>query len=51
MASIVQRIRDYLQSTKGRENTEKVKTAARDPQNRQRLRRLMEQVRGHRAHR
>ncbi|WP_432923722.1 hypothetical protein ACQPZZ_27385 [Microbispora sp. CA-135349] len=51
MASIVQRIRDYLQSPKGRENVEKTKTAVRDPQNQQRLRRLMDQVRGHRAHR
>ncbi|MBE3009837.1 hypothetical protein IL992_11630 [Microbispora sp. NEAU-D428] len=51
MASIVQRIREYLQSPKGHENVEKAKTMARDPENRQRLRRLMDQMRGHRAHR
>ncbi|GGO13134.1 hypothetical protein [Microbispora bryophytorum] len=51
MSSIVQRIRDYLQSPKGRENVEKVKTKARDPHNQQRLRRLMDQWRGHRTHR
>ncbi|XVQ83345.1 hypothetical protein ACQP2K_31580 [Microbispora siamensis] len=50
MASIVQRIRDYLQSPKGHENVEKAKTMARDPENRQRLRRLMDQMRGHRTH-
>ncbi|GAB3147157.1 hypothetical protein [Microbispora hainanensis] len=50
MASIVQRIREYLQTPKGRENVEKAKTMARDPQNRQRVRRLMDQWRGHRTH-
>ncbi|WP_169949506.1 hypothetical protein [Microbispora sp. H11081] len=50
MASIVQRIRDYLQTPKGRENVEKVKTMARDPQHQQRLRRLMDQWRGRRIH-
>ena len=50
MASIVQRIKDYLQSSKGRENVEKVETMAREPENRQRLRRLVDQWRGHRTH-
>ncbi|WP_182884892.1 hypothetical protein [Microbispora sp. H10885] len=49
MANIVQRIREYLQTPKGRENMEKAKTMARDPENQQRLRRLMDQVRGHRT--
>lgn len=51
MASIVQRIREYLHSPKGRESVEKAKTATRDPEKRQRLRRLMDQWRGHRTHR
>lgn len=50
MASIVDRIKDYLHSPKGRENVERAKTAARDPQNQQRLRRLMDQWRSHRTH-
>ena len=51
MASIVQRIREYLQSPKGQANVEKAKTMTRDPENRQRVRRLMDQWRGHRTHR
>jgi len=49
MASIVQRIKDYLQTPRGRQNVEKAKTMARDPRNQQRLRRLMDQWRGHKT--
>ncbi|GAA0369820.1 hypothetical protein GCM10009530_19870 [Microbispora corallina] len=49
MASIVQRIKEYFQSQKGREGVERVKTMARDPRNRERVHRLMDQWRGRRA--
>ncbi|MEW9530365.1 hypothetical protein [Microbispora sp. NPDC049125] len=49
MASIVQRIKDYLQTPRGRQNVEKVKTMARDPRNQQRLRQFMDRWRGHRT--
>jgi hypothetical protein len=50
MASIVQRIKEYFQSRKGRQAVERAKTTAKDPRNKQRVRRLMDQWRGQRIH-
>jgi hypothetical protein len=49
MAKIVDRIKEYLRGPKGRRMTEKAKTMARDPRNRQRFQRLMDRVRGHKT--
>jgi hypothetical protein len=49
MAKIVDRIKEYFRGGQGRRMTEKAKTMARDPRNKQRLQRLMDRVRGHKA--
>ncbi|MEU9884133.1 hypothetical protein AB0M95_04425 [Sphaerisporangium sp. NPDC051017] len=42
---MVERIKEYLRSAKGRENVEKAKTMARDPQNQRKLRELVDRWR------
>ena len=45
MASIWQRVRDFLRSPQGRRLTEQVKRAARDPKNQQRVREAVRRMR------
>ncbi|WP_214412914.1 hypothetical protein [Sphaerisporangium fuscum] len=45
MASVVERIKEYLRSQKGQEQVEKVKTMARDPENQRKLREFMDRFR------
>ncbi|GAA4559837.1 hypothetical protein GCM10023193_18380 [Planotetraspora kaengkrachanensis] len=47
MAKLIERIKEYLRGPQGRRMTEKAKTMARDPRNRERLQRLMDRMRGH----
>ncbi|MEU8268876.1 hypothetical protein AB0B89_17100 [Sphaerisporangium sp. NPDC049002] len=51
MASMVDRIKDYLRSPKGHEQVEKVKTMAKDQQNQRKLREFMDKWRGRKTHR
>ncbi|WP_169789038.1 hypothetical protein [Nonomuraea candida] len=48
MATLMDRVRAYLRSPKGRANMEKAKQLARDPRNQQKARRLLERFRGRR---
>ena len=45
MASIWQRVKDFLRSPQGRKLTEQVKQAARDPRNQQRVRDAVKRLR------
>jgi hypothetical protein len=45
MASIWQRVRDYLRSPQGRRLTEQIKQAAKDPRNQQRVRDAVRRIR------
>jgi hypothetical protein len=49
MANIIERIKQYFRSPEGKRMTEKAKSVARDPRNKQRLQRLMDRLRGHKA--
>jgi len=49
MAKLLDRIKEYLRGPQGRRMTEKAKTMARDPRNKQRLQRLMDRLRGHKT--
>ncbi|WP_203973783.1 hypothetical protein [Planotetraspora silvatica] len=49
MAKLLDRIKEYLSGPQGRRMTEKAKTMARDPRNKQRLQRLMDRFRGHKT--
>ncbi|GAA3615403.1 hypothetical protein GCM10022419_120920 [Nonomuraea rosea] len=48
MATLIDRVRAYLRSPKGRANVEKAKRMARDPRNQQKARRFLERFRGRR---
>ncbi|MET8143360.1 hypothetical protein ABZU32_23920 [Sphaerisporangium sp. NPDC005288] len=50
MASMMDRIKEYLRGPKGHEHVEKVKTMARDPQNQRKLRELVDRWRTRRTH-
>jgi len=46
MASLIDRVRNYLRTPQGRRNMEKARAMARDPRNQQRLRGLLDRFRG-----
>jgi hypothetical protein len=48
MATLIDRVRAYLRSPKGRQQVEKAKRMARDPRNQQKARRFLERFRGRR---
>lgn len=50
MASMVDRIKEYLRSPKGHEHTHRAKTMARDPRTQQRIREFMDRLRTRRTH-
>ncbi|MEV0612469.1 hypothetical protein AB0I81_04025 [Nonomuraea sp. NPDC050404] len=45
MATLIDRIRAYFRSPKGRQNLEKAKRMARDPRNQQKARRFLDRLR------
>ncbi|WP_326639297.1 hypothetical protein OIE67_11375 [Nonomuraea fuscirosea] len=48
MATVIDRVRAYLRSPKGRQNVEKVKRMARDPHNQEKARRFLSRWRSRR---
>lgn len=48
MAKLMDRVRAYMRSPKGRQQVEKAKRMARDPRNQQKARRLLDRFRGRR---
>ncbi|MFC4531744.1 hypothetical protein [Sphaerisporangium dianthi] len=50
MASMMDRIRDYLRSPKGQEHVEKVKTMAKDPRHQRKIRDYVDRWRARRTH-
>ncbi len=46
MASLMDRVRNYLRTPQGQRHMEKAKTMARDPRNQQKLRGLLARFRG-----
>ncbi|MFI6388591.1 hypothetical protein ACIBHY_04155 [Nonomuraea sp. NPDC050547] len=48
MATIIDRVRAYLRSPRGRQNVEKAKRLARDPRTRQKARGFLDRLRGRR---
>ncbi|MFC0556342.1 hypothetical protein ACFFHJ_36100 [Planotetraspora thailandica] len=49
MANIVERIKQYLRGPEGKRMTEKAKSMARDPRNKERMQRFMDRLRGHKT--
>jgi hypothetical protein len=50
MASMVDRIKEYLRSPKGRERIEKAKTMAKDKRNQRKVREFVDRWRARRTH-
>ncbi|MGC5010432.1 hypothetical protein ACLQ2R_06665 [Streptosporangium sp. DT93] len=50
MASMIDRIKNYLRTPQGQRNMEKAKTMARDPRNQQKIRGLLNRFRGGSTH-
>ncbi|MFB4270854.1 hypothetical protein [Nonomuraea sp. GTA35] len=48
MTTLMDRVRAYLRSPKGRQTIEKAKRAARDPRNQQKARRFLDRLRSRR---
>jgi hypothetical protein len=48
MATLMDRVRAYLRSPKGRQQVENAKRMARDPRNQQKVRQFLERFRGRR---